>query len=477
MLKMHKWIRLLYKCILVSAPLWLAVIISRLCLLYIVGEGYVGPLWSRNHTASAQDKEYDVLVLGDSVANSAYLPEVLSEKILNLAVAGSSTADGYYTLSNYLDHNPAPKDIFISYMDYHLKDDTIVWDVGNYIHKYSIEQNQEIYDAIDEYASGELSELISDNYWREVYYYKFYTPIKYSHALEYTLIENRPKRNKALYDSITRRNGRYSTITNQEYEIKEDVGYHSFYVSKFNEYYYRKILDLCSEKGIFCHLIKLPLPENSEFTKYYSTDVWDYYIYLLNGYDNVDFRWFHTRYSSEYFMDQYHLNNHGSFRSCRELKNRYTDVFNDSKKYSPDTLLAIDEDIAGENILSELLKWIDGKPYTIVFLDNNVDLGENYYMCLGWSEERDVVQLQIGDKLSETAVYYLSSDGRDFPKDITVEEVGNRGIMVNLSNGESCLLESTSEPGVSFAVIDNVNNTIVCQRESLFSDFKFSKIL
>lgn len=472
MYKLRGVLCLLFKCLCVTAPLWGAAIFCSTHLLYIVGEGYVGPLWNRNFTYTTQEKEYDTIILGDSIANSAYIPEVLSEKTVNLALAGSSTADGYYTLANYLNNNPAPKHVFVSYMDYHLKEDTLIWDVGNYIHKFSDEQNQEIYDVLNEYAEGNVEEMTAENYWKEVNYYKYYTPMKYSHAMEYSLTEKRKDRNIKLYEDITLHAGRYASITNDEYDKSDDVGYYEFHVSEFNEYYYKKILDICAENDIFVHLIKLPLPENSVYEKEFTEDVWNYYIKLLNGYDNTDFRWFHSRYSGEYFKDQYHLNNHGSFRFCRELKEKYPDIFKEPDEYSAEIMVAFDEDVAGENMMSELLKWVDGKPYTLIFLDNGVDLSENYYMCLGWSEERDVTSFP-----QNKSVFYLTADDSDFSDDISVNKLEDReGILVRLTSGEECVLEPTDGVGISFVVIDNVNNTIVCERESLFLDLTFSKI-
>ena len=171
-------------------------------------------------------------------------------------------------------------------------------------------------------------------------------------------------------------------------------------------------------------------------------------------------------------MDQYHLNNHGAFRFSRDLKSRYPDVFKETEKNSPELMRALDLDVAGENILSELLKWTDDRPYTIVFLDNGVDLAENYYMCLGWSEERDVTSFP-----QNKSVFYLTADDSDFSDDILVKKLEDReGILVRLTSGEECVLEPTDGVGISFVVIDNVNNTIVCERESLFSDLTFSKI-
>ena len=141
--------KLIFKCGLVTAPLWGFPIFCANNILAYAGSDYVGAIWINDFTQTEQTKYYSTLIIGDSTANSAYLPEVLSDDTVNLALAGSSPVDGYYTLENYLKNNKAPKDIFVSYMDYHLDDDAFTWDVSNFIHKYTYEQNEEIYKAID----------------------------------------------------------------------------------------------------------------------------------------------------------------------------------------------------------------------------------------------------------------------------------------------------------------------------------------
>ncbi len=462
---------LIFKCACVTAPLWGAVIICSTHLLYVVGSGYVGPLWNKEFTNTTQDKQYDVLILGDSTANAFYIPEVLSSSTVNLALPASSTADGYYTLVDYLNNNNAPKDVFISYMDYHLQDDVINWDVGNYIHKYSIEQNQEILDNLNEYAVADVSELAAEDYWKEVKLYHYYAPQKYAHAIMCSVLEKRGEKNKNKYEEITIRSGRYSSITNSQYEPEGDIGYSDYEVTAFNELYYRKILDLCQNNDINVHIIKLPLATNSGYLDDYEEEVEDYYNDLLEDYENAEFYWFHTTYQLEFFYDQYHPNNHGAFRFSRELKELYPEVFEEeTTEYSEQTMKAFDMDIANENYLGELTKWVNDKPYTIIFLDNGVDLGEYYYMCVGFDDK-------WLEPLIDNDVYYLSADGSSFPENVDVQKENDGKLIVTIDDGESVELEPTSNVGISFVVIDNVNNCFVCQRTSDYSEYKFSPLL
>jgi hypothetical protein len=64
---------------------------------------------------------------------------------INLAFAGTSVVENYYTLENYLENNEAPKDVFISIADYDLAQDNFTWPECNMLHKLSLRQNLEIY--------------------------------------------------------------------------------------------------------------------------------------------------------------------------------------------------------------------------------------------------------------------------------------------------------------------------------------------
>lgn len=462
--------KLIFGCACVTAPFWGAVILCSTHLLYIVGKSYVPPLWNRDFTNSVHEKYYDVVILGDSTANAAYIPEVLSDGTINLALPASSTAEGYYTLVDYLDNNKAPKDVFISYMDYHLQEDVLNWDVGNYIHKFSEEQNEEIKKELDKYATVDIEELTAKDYWNEVRLYQYYMPQKYMHALVYSVIENRPEYNLNRYNNISIRNGRAIAITNEEYNPEGVIGYSNFEVSKFNEIYYYKILDLCEANDIAVHIIKLPLSTDSGFIDDYEEEVADYYDELLEDYDNADFYWFHTTYEHEFFLDQYHPNNHGAFRFSRELKEQYPEVFEKKDECSPERMQALDEDIKGENYLGELTKWVNDMPYTIVFLDNGVNLEEYYYMCVGYDEK-------WVNKLDLDNVYYLSADDTVLPDSVHIERISDGRVEVVLDDGESATLQPTDNVGISFIVIDNVNDCIVCQRQCNYSELKFSPIL
>ena len=78
-------------------------------------------LWNKDFCSTPHDSQYDVIILGDSVANSAYMPEILSDHTVNLSIGGTTPMEAYYILKEWLHHNKAPKTVYMSFMDFHLQ--------------------------------------------------------------------------------------------------------------------------------------------------------------------------------------------------------------------------------------------------------------------------------------------------------------------------------------------------------------------
>jgi len=220
-------------------------------------------------------------------------------------------------------------------------------------------------------------------------------------------------------------------------------------------------------------MVKLPLSTDAGFVDDYEQELYGYYNTLLSDYDNADFYWFHTTYEHEFFKDEYHMNNHGAFRFSRELKELYPELFQENGSPSSDRMLAFDRDVSGENYLAELSKWINNKSYTIVYLDTTENLGEYYYLYAGY-DNKDVKYNDVGD--TKYAVYTLSADSNDYLNEISILPNPDGGLQIAVGE-EMTVVYPLEEKGISFVVIDNENNKIVCERQSLFTENGFSKIL
>ena len=91
---MKKLVKLLLKCILVSAPMWGMMIFLWQGREYYSNEDFGYTWWNQEFTQTTHQKYYKYLVLGDSSCNAAYMPEVISDSMVNLSI-GKRRSGGF----------------------------------------------------------------------------------------------------------------------------------------------------------------------------------------------------------------------------------------------------------------------------------------------------------------------------------------------------------------------------------------------
>ncbi len=452
--------KLIIKCILALIPLWvICVFIAKSPLSYLSPDS-VSAYWNKEFTQTKQDKKYDVVILGDSMAATSFMPELLSDSTINLALSGSSPVEGYYTLKDYLENNDAPSDVFISYMDYHLQHDDFTLSTCNQVHKFSIGDYLEIYRTIKDTGANGFEDINMDEYWDKAIASGFYLPSEYIASIINTINEGgRYASNKEAYDEINRHAGRACKMTN---DISESTGlrYDEFSVSVLQGTYYKKLVDLCEDNQIKLHIVKLPLDVNTLFTEEYMAKVNGYYMNLLKDTEYAEFKWYPTDYAVEWFWDDYHMNQHGSYRFSMQLKQDYPEIWG-STETSPRQMLALNDDIVIENEPAELFKWIDEKDYTVVIYSEMDDFVGSYnaYFKFG-SQELQTISDNI------YAVDVKGSHSVDL-KDGSV-----------LVDGNSYDWENYNANEVNIIIIDNSNNKVVrtCSTSFNSGEDRFEKI-
>ncbi|MBQ3801358.1 MAG: hypothetical protein II837_13815, partial [Treponema sp.] len=70
-------------------------------------------LWARNFVRKKHGAYYRVVTIGDSDTNAAFVPELLGEDVLDLAIHATEPHDDYYVFKEYLAHNEAPEVVYI----------------------------------------------------------------------------------------------------------------------------------------------------------------------------------------------------------------------------------------------------------------------------------------------------------------------------------------------------------------------------
>lgn len=346
-------------------------------------------LLNRELTNKTLEQTYDVIILGDSVANASYLPAVLSDRCLNLALSGGSPVENYYALREFLAHNPPPKICYISFVDNRLRNPSSFWDRSVYTHRFSIAENMEIFKEAIPYRDPTF---LCDGYLAKYAEYELGLPNCYMTAIMNANFNQREEYNRSVYDKVKLRGGSYIGGMG-EYAVEDEVIYSNFTVSPLCDWYYRKIIGLCKDNGIGIRIIKLPLPDNAVFTSALRTQFADYYEGLMEEYPNIlSVDWLES-YDKAEFMDYYHMNHHGALRFSTWLRERYPEDFTD-EVCTTEQARAVDTYIAEENSVAEIMKWMNGRNYSAIVLDGTGEFDSYQRDCIVSEENLDKITIR-----------------------------------------------------------------------------------
>ncbi|MDO4621637.1 MAG: hypothetical protein Q4B22_01660 [Eubacteriales bacterium] len=320
---MKKKIALLAKCILVIFPvLVFSMYAGTRGLAYVDGEiPYY--LWNKHVTGSTDETAYDVLILGDSAANAAYRPTELSAGTINLSLGGTTPMENYYILSEWLEYHEAPADLFVSYMDMHYTiKDPAFWKRVVFSHRFSFRTNWQM-------TAARYGKLNAENkgYYLDLLAYELYLPSKYITAVTNAGFNQRYETNVEAYNGNAERRGRYIAVGTEDGYEGNAESFKTFYMEPCLDVYYRELIQLCEEKGIRLHILRLPLPEGVSYTAEYEKEYDAYFEKLIQGSDTVELIRWTTSYERTFFNDAHHMNEVGSTRFSSELKEHYPEIF------------------------------------------------------------------------------------------------------------------------------------------------------
>ena len=365
---MGKKIRFILTCACILLPLLALCLYTRFNVIAFADGEAPYYIWNKEITNTAHEKRYDVIILGDSTANASYLPTVLSDRCLNLSLGGTTPMENYYTLKEWLAHNDPPKVCYLSFIDFHFREDEAFWTRSIYTHRYTL--NEEIAMLASAVKFRETSILtmynLDKDYLGRFFEFELNLPNRYMTAILNAGFNQRKESNLLLKDADNLRRGVY--IANQgEFSPNSDVTYDSFPVEPLFDVYYREIIELCLKNNIQVRIVKLPLPDNVVFSNRYEDEFYSYYAALQEAYPEVSVDW--LKQSSQYsFWDSAHMNYHGALRFSMEIKELYPEDFGE-ETYPDERINAINFYLDQANRVDDLLMWISGKNYTAVVCD------------------------------------------------------------------------------------------------------------
>ena len=447
--------KLILKCTLVAAPIWGLSLYLATNQMHYWNQEMACLDWNKSITQNHQDKYYKTIVIGDSASNSAYMPEVISDDMLNLSVLGISTVEGYYILDEYLQNNEAPEDVFLSFSDTHFTYMSLFWDEIMAGHRFSISEDLDIIKN----AGYEVTEDIGVvGAYADFAAYSLYWPSKYMTQLTNAIGEDRLTANEEAVQQAVLHDGRYAYIGNQEFVTAQAKEYAYFGVEDVYEGYFDKMIQLCQKKEINVHIVKVPVPDNAIMTNEYVQAVNDFYQSFVEKYDNVSYNWDILTCPCRYFADETHLNNDGAYAFSAYIKEIFPEVFT-SDTYSSEQMLAIDDTIDMETGTLDLFNLVGTRDYTVLVqcdpaqaksLESNIT---NYGMLLNPMDEENGLYQAINVNVMECNYSLDCAEGY-------IDVYGQQ-------------LESyrwETDDLIDILVIDNTNNKIVTTKKVWYKE-------
>lgn len=451
---MKRCLKLAGKCLLVLLPLIaLEVIFSQTFMSYFNGEAFE-ILWMKEKINTHQEKRYDVMVLGDSLANASYLPEVLSDRTINLGVSNMAPISCYYIMETWLENNEPPKVCYLSFHVSHLNNIGHFWEGTIFAHPFRFQQDLEVikanaaYNGTNIWKSGELQKLLS---------YRLWLPKMYITSFLNASFNQRGAGNRQLWAARDLHYGCYCRVTTEEF-VKEDItekdikSYETFVTSNLEAEYYERLIKLCQDNDIEVRIVHLPLPKHLIVSDTYKEEFYAYHDTLSSKYPGIKVDFFDTM-PETCFSDVCHMNSYGAMRFSTELKKLYPEDFGD-EPLTEGQIAGINDYISREVKLDHIFDWAAGRGYTMLLYDAQGIIPDLY----GEQIDTEVSDVALTVMPLDGDGIYAVTDGET--ADVTVTRAEDGTLAVQLPGGEPVPWEVKPGAELSVFVIDAFGRTV-----------------
>lgn len=487
--RIWEYIILLLKIMIALIPLWLLWGYVALFSINYQNQTYTFLKWNKDFTNTTQEDVYDVVFLGDSYINAAIVPELLSDKTVNLAESGCSPVEAYYTLKEYMENNAAPSVCYVAFCN-GIMNSTAYRDFYILFHRLNIEEMVEIMRNANFLMKNDRTAAENEAFvsyynsidFREWIKQLLYFPDQYMSYLYNSNFLERREDNLDWIAFMNRHRGvwvarsvsvdhTYDGITGSVWEYN---------VQPMMDLYFSKIVELCRENHMTLRVIDAPLPDYMSFSEEYKKEYLKYYQKYLEQYDDMTVAGFFQNLPSDLYCDGYHLNLHGGYEFSSMLREAYPEDFSFS-----DTMGDISEKASAgfadylsmENRGEYILKWLDGKNFSIVVFFHETPEDSEMVNMLGKQYDYDC----------ETPYFYLNgkkgihADGIDIKRSCTAD--GKEGA-TNIKNvesitfvlpwGEEYTLDRISSeryiPDMQIIILDEYSNEIIATKNFIYND-------
>ena len=293
------------------------------------------PRWDYKRQMAHQrhDPPNDILVMGDSWTMAGVIPRLLSDRAFSFAIGGSSSIECYFLLKTYLEHNPPPREIFLSISPAHFNQHPCFWPQTVKFKFLSIKDTLEIIGRSIEmksYPWPERHRLDRPSYYYGKYLLSYlnYVPF-FRGEMSNAGIFMRRRGNQAEYLKLEANRGQalFGTAEKAQSSWEETEGkpFSEFPTSVLLDSYLEDFLDLCRKNGI--KVICESMPINDYYYERMHADYVDQFTAVFRAlqekYPQFVFELAIPHYPLENFGDPGHLNQRGAERFSRYLKHKY----------------------------------------------------------------------------------------------------------------------------------------------------------
>lgn len=319
--------KLLCKSILVMLPLFVLQFYLRSCQLAYSDDEVPYYDWVKK----LKGNDFDVVVIGDSTCNAAYLPNILGENVINIALGGMTPVENFHLFQKYVRKNSKPKVCYISYADMHMLSIDNFYTRTLYSHILTFPQQAEIFRQAHQFDE---KQILVDGWlkkWLSIY---LYFPEEYQPALMASSFAERLDHNRHLYHNAEIHLGSYISRENGENLAMEPYTKDAFAVSDMCAFYYDRLIGLCQKEGITVRLIKLPVSPPVTHSQKYEDEFYQFYESLKEKYPEITLDCFQNGFDQHDFFDLHHMNLVGAAKFSRMLRECYPQDFSNAAKSS-----------------------------------------------------------------------------------------------------------------------------------------------
>jgi len=226
----------------------------------LVYESREYPMWIhvKNLINTQSEIKQKMILIGDSRAKAGFEPVLSKDNTLNLTVGGSTPIDGYYTLLTFLENNPEPESLVLSYSPLHLTHAVYFWERTVKYNFLPDNQLDEITGNLLKYNDSGIG--TKNQLWK----YKFLISMYISSVAEGIKKKRWVINKKVKYDLVGSKGHAYFGIRNGTDSLNGEVKEaNDFQQSELIHYYFVKLIELAKSKSIKVFWYTMPFNQSS----------------------------------------------------------------------------------------------------------------------------------------------------------------------------------------------------------------------